>query len=119
MGHYTERREPKDSKNPIVCILDFLCQRCGPYEAHTYFVYVASYGFSFNLLLGYWWFGKHGIDTGWVFYLPLIPLLFIDNLYRYYRNKYLKKHNLPGPYGYGTIDDFPVYVKDEKDEDDK
>lgn len=109
-GHYNRsykyRRKGRVSRNPIILILDFLCQRENRYEPHTYFLYFSSFTFSivffFNGFFEEWW----GHNFLWLLWAPVGNLFFLDNLYRYLRNKYLKKHNLPGPYGWGTIDDF-------------
>ena len=110
MGKYHPRVEGKPCWwCPPILILDFLCQRANRHEPHTYFLYFSSYAFAivffFNEFFYEWW----GTRLFWLLWSPLANLFFIDNLYRYLRNKYIKKHNLPGPYGYGSIDNFPHY----------
>lgn len=91
---------------PPILILDFLCQRTSPREPHTYLLHVSSYAFSIDLFFNEFFYEWWGTRLFWLLYTPLFSLFFLDNLYRYLRNKYLKKHNLPGPYGYGSIDNF-------------
>lgn len=92
----------KHRRNPIVFILDILCMKWD--GRTTFFGYICSFAFVFNVFFLYSWEKENGRDTTWLFCAPLLPLFGVDAIYRYFRNRYLDKHNLPGPWGTGTID---------------
>lgn len=99
---------PKPSKNPVVRFLDTLCARF-PYDKNkTTVVFVLEF-ILFGICVFDFIFFQHEIGGHFIltwFLMTIGPLMFIrpDLIYRHYRNKYLKKHKLPGPYGYGSID---------------
>lgn len=98
------------SKNPIILLLDYIFQWY-PKEKSTLFLPLATpavFICSFAIALGV----VHGtkisiltiIITGFLIFVAVCALFRLDKLYRRQRHKYIKKHNLPGPYGWGTID---------------
>lgn len=103
---YDVRRKGRKSHNPIIFILDFLCQRFvdDNGRGRTYMLYLCAYLFAFNLVILHSVAADHDIDTSWLFWILVIPLTGMDYLYRWLRHRYIKKHNLPGPYGWGTLD---------------
>lgn len=105
---YPRRRRGRLSRNPLIFLLDILCQRI-PGQEHE----CLSHHLCMWLWIANWFFYapllERGIDTSWLFFLFLEPLLFIEPIYRHLRHRYIKRHDLPGPYGYGTIDPLPAW----------
>lgn len=102
---YPEQRKGKVSKYWIIRFLDLLFMRMD-YKKNEYI--------STNVLVWFWtlqWF----VTIPFKAYIPewicdachysiFISALYLPLIYRHFRHKYLKKHNLPGPFGWGTID---------------
>lgn len=85
----------KFSKNPIIFLLDILCCKVGTKYEATVFDWLVILVWGINILT------VLNQDLLWI---VLIPFTFVTYLYRIPRNRYLQKHNLPGPFGSGTID---------------
>lgn len=107
---YKVKLQGKKSYNPILFILDYLFQWF-PGEKNTLFLTIAipaAFICPLPITLGI----VNGTHISIYTYVISILLLFIlicailkiDKLYRRLRHKYFKKHNLPGPYGWGTLD---------------
>lgn len=99
---YTMQMKGRFSKNPILFIMDYLHQRvlgCFPFyviDMVLFLIFICLWvdettQFNFNAL-----------------YFLLMIVLRIPSIYRWIRHLYFKKHKLPGPYGWGTLDYCPV-----------
>lgn len=108
---YPKQREGHKSRNPIIFICDWLFKRGDPKDRDGnvpcfYPIFAALWLFCiFVIPFERPRYDEFPVPT-WVFSILVIFLL-PDQWYRHYRHKYLKKHYLPGPYGWGTIDEFP------------
>lgn len=108
---YAIQRKGKKSWNPIILILDFLYQRYPGRAKETLVSHYAGYDFAFMITFGIFSliFDRYYTEIT-ILFLSLWVIIFIlslfnfGNLYRHLRHKYIKKNNLPGPYGWGTID---------------
>lgn len=102
---YSTQRKGEQSKHFFIRLCDLLFCRMD-WKKNEYI--------STNILIWFW-------STHWFWVIPLMPVLphwfcmmchltillpffQLPLIYRHFRHKYLKKHNLPGPYGWGTID---------------
>lgn len=120
---------PMPSKNYLVRFLDYLCALTGlcGYQNVYYHIFSSIFyicgvvGILLPLFMGFYlqtgfnpddWFcvvGKYLLIISGVSFLHLI--FRIDLIYRYFRNRYIFKHNLPGPHGWGSIDyDLERYI---------
>lgn len=106
---YPERMTPQKSRNPILWILDYMCQRDGDSLALTNLTWfwIASLvpaAILYEILL------KFDINAPWILSVYVLAFIPIDEVYRFFRHSYFKKHHLPGPYGWGTLDRNPSYT---------
>lgn len=98
---YEKQMTPLKSKHWYVRHCDWWCQRFTNAESGTYFsvvitfLYVACFFCFFDLITD---------NIPWFWWGALSIILKPDEAYRYFRHSYFKKHNLPGPYGWGTLD---------------
>lgn len=119
---------PRPSRNPLVRFLDWLCHRISGWGISpfrilltTAFLLCFIYPLGVAVYVGFFaddwiqWIGKplpvimfgmNPIEFALVILLPL-RILSPDGIYRYFRNSYLDRHLLPGPYGWGSIDNDP------------
>lgn len=111
---YTKQREGRKSRNPIVALFDWLHR----YDGDLPVVPLAVGGINILvcICLVFWFYIDHNYDDFIltiglgvvVHHLCMLSPLFMW-VYRHYRHKYFKKHNLPGPYGWGTLDPSPRF----------
>lgn len=105
---YVVQRKGKKSWNPIILVLDFIFQRYPSYTC-TLFYPLHFWGSIFCAIISFivvndgFWEGTYIIFYFLAFFF-VCCFLRLDKLYRKIRHRYLKKHDLPGPYGWGTID---------------
>ena len=98
---YDIQREGKFSHNPIILILDFLCKKDS--KDCTVFIYFGT----IMILIAIIVFFFHHSYWLFCFTIPrILAYFYVEYIYRWLRHRYFKKHNLPGPYGWGTLDDF-------------
>ena len=91
------------SPNPFRRFLDWSCQYW-PVKYITFWSFV-----SVALFVAGWMIGRAQplLATAFVAQLLFYVLFSPDRRYHYLRNKYLREHGLPGPYGFGTLDATP------------
>lgn len=107
------------SKNRIIRFLDWCCSLEGGYNNYSVMVVILSLisqlvGWVIPVIICicsnnynphlFLCIGDMPVAILGFIYAFLSVVFRIDLVYRHYRNKYLDKHNLPGPYGWGSID---------------
>lgn len=99
---YSERREGKESSHLIIALFDCLFQRTEKAFVSSYLYIVCIIGILCNIIV----LGNGGEFQLYVLFVCFLLSLInpFAHIYRHFRHKYLKQHNLPGPYGWGTID---------------
>lgn len=99
---YTMQMKGRFCKNPILFILDYLHQRvlgCFPFYIIDLVLFMISLCLWVDVI------SEYKLD----FLYPLLVIVFrIPSIYRWIRHLFFKKHKLPGPYGWGTLDYYPV-----------
>lgn len=99
---------PMPSKHWYVRWLDAICYRYPDNkEFYTPFAvfHTVLWGLSvFEFIFFHYEFCGHFLFTWYLCICAPQYFLRIDLIYRFFRNRYLEKHKLPGPYGYGSID---------------
>lgn len=116
---YSNQRVGCKSLNPIIRGLDYICQLY-PRKKTTLICHYVVTSFFYLIMIIIMdlivvWLPSDGDTTSsisyWLVFIHLICFIFVitkcDVVYRRLRHTYLKKHNLPGPYGWGTIDYHP------------
>lgn len=108
---YYNRLRGCKSHNLLIRVLDFLCSRQG--SQLTIFAHLFSVNASLSIFVYFpltvccglyhdpdyhlYVFIYVCVNFGIFFFAP-------QDYYRYFRHRYFKKHNLPGTYGWGTLD---------------
>lgn len=132
LSYYNLGRKPSDpyfiphkSDNPIIRFLDWYCGQSdfsNPFNPFCYVILIVFIaGWIFGLIIPFivavfnrdvdftdYCLCIGGITVwlwGWIFLLTFCIFRF-DLVYRYFRNRYLVKHLLPGPHGWCSIDGF-------------
>lgn len=98
---YDKQMEPQKSRHWFVRHCDGWCRRIGYAESGTPFSIVFTFLYSICLVCFFSWITE---NMSWFWWSGLLFIIQPDEIYRHYRCKYFKKHNLPGPYGWGTLD---------------
>ena len=120
---YEQQREGLKSDKWYIRIMDNLCRNIHESkhidndDAPTLYHYIMMWGFAiglslfaFSIVFNLLFFLRFSyIDCSWCWIFLGLSYLPIDHLYQYQRCKYLKKHDLPGPYGWGTLDKEPIW----------
>lgn len=121
---------PHPSRNPIVRCLDWLCHLTRGFKMTPFsmllvliFLILAVYPIFHGIYISFFTdrfleeLGRPAPSifgmTFWTFdVIVMLPLIIINPsmIYRHYRNKYLEKHLLPGPYGWGSLEKDPAYM---------
>ncbi len=99
---YTMQMKGRFSKNPILFIMDYLHQRvlgCFPFYIIDIVLFTVSMCLWVDVISEY--------KLNFLYPL-LVAVVRIPSIYRWVRHLYFKKHKLPGPYGWGTLDYCPV-----------
>lgn len=99
---YAMQMKGRFSKNPILFIMDYLHQRvlgCFPFYVIDMVLFMMSICLSLDEM--------SELNFNFLYFILLIVLR-IPLIYRWVRHLYFKKHKLPGPYGWGTLDYCPV-----------
>lgn len=104
---YDERMEPLKSKHWYVRHCDWWCQRFTNAESGTYFSVVFTFLYVICLVCFFSWITD---NMSWFWWSGLLFIIQPDEIYRHFRCKYLKKHHLSGPFGWGTLDKNPSYT---------
>ena len=104
---WPNRRTPHKSTNPIMRVLDWLHQRDDA-NPNVYLTLIRAYIYTPISVIMFLCIGINPlvgqIGVGVLFYSLIMNGSGIHEIYRHYRNKYFKLHDLPGPYGWGTLD---------------
>ena len=106
---WPEQRIPHKSTNPIMRVLDWLHQRDGQAPS-CYLTLIRAYVYiplAVIMVIGIAFTDRYdliGYPVYLVFYAIFMNGIGLTELYRYLRNRYFKLHDLPGPYGWGTLD---------------
>lgn len=109
---------PMPSSNPVIRFLDWYCSLDNGFNNHagvTVLIWLISQlgGWVIPFIVGMLRNDFEGlflcicdisIAIWGIAYICIAIVFRIDLIYRHYRNKYIAKHNLPGPYGWGSID---------------
>ena len=107
---YPTQRVGRKSRNPIIRFLDWFHQGAGSHIDAPYIIGYANFPFTLALCIylpiefNDSSYVLLGLGIGYVIYCLSILLVIPMTIYRHYRHKYFKQHNLPGPYGWGTLD---------------
>lgn len=107
---YTIKERGKKSNNPILFILDYLFQWYPQRRVTLFFPLVVPalllcpipifMGINRGTIISIYTI----LATCLLCFIAICALFRFDKIYRRLRHKHFKKHNLPGPYGWGTLD---------------
>lgn len=104
---YDKQMTPQKSRHWFVRQCDWWSRRVGYAESGTPFSIVVTFMYVTCFFLASSFITEY---MSWFWWGALSIIIPPAEIYRYYRCKYFKKHNLPGPYGWGTLDKHPDYT---------